>query len=88
MAGLEQQAAKDLVASKENAALGKGDSGRGTRGDIDEMDDEESYYKWVLFFKNSEQLYDKACILHNQEWYLVVKYNITQSQWEYETHWE
>ncbi|CAH0585445.1 unnamed protein product [Chrysodeixis includens] len=47
MAGLEQQAAKDLVASKENAASGKGDSGRGTRGDIDEMDDEESYYKYM-----------------------------------------
>lgn len=43
MAGLEQQAAKDLVASKENAT--KADSGRGTRGDIDELDDEESYYK-------------------------------------------
>ncbi|XP_059052282.1 ATP-dependent RNA helicase DDX42 [Achroia grisella] len=47
MAGLEQQAAKDMVASKENAASGKGDSGRGTRGDIDEMDDEESYYKYM-----------------------------------------
>lgn len=45
MAGLEQQAAKDLVASKENA--GKEDSGRGARGDIDEMDDEESYYKYM-----------------------------------------
>lgn len=53
MAGLEQQAAKDLVASKENAASGKGDSGRGTRGDIDEMDDEESYYKWVVALKLS-----------------------------------
>lgn len=50
MAGLEQQAAKDLVTSKENAIAGKGDSGRGTRGDIDELDDEESYYKWVIFF--------------------------------------
>lgn len=48
MAGLEQQAAKDLVTSKENAASGK-DTARGTRGDIDEMDDEESYYKWVSF---------------------------------------
>lgn len=48
MAGLEQQAAKDLVASKENEASGKSDSGRGTRGDIDEMDDEESYYKLVI----------------------------------------
>ncbi|KAL4702621.1 hypothetical protein ACJJTC_013042 [Scirpophaga incertulas] len=47
MAGLEQQAAKDLVASKENEASGKGDSGRGTRGDIDDMDDEESYYKYM-----------------------------------------
>lgn len=44
MAGLEQQAAKDLVASKEHAAAGK-ESARGTRGDIDELDDEESYYK-------------------------------------------
>lgn len=44
MAGLEQQAARDLVTSKENAASGK-DSVRGTRGDIDDMDDEESYYK-------------------------------------------
>ncbi|CAB3227329.1 unnamed protein product [Arctia plantaginis] len=47
MAGLEQQAAKDLVASKENAASGKEETGRGTRGDIDEMDDEESYYKYM-----------------------------------------
>ncbi|XP_053609675.1 ATP-dependent RNA helicase DDX42 [Plodia interpunctella] len=47
MAGLEKQAAKDMVASKENAASGKGDSNRGTRGDIDEMDDEESYYKYM-----------------------------------------
>ncbi|XP_048478678.1 ATP-dependent RNA helicase DDX42 [Plutella xylostella] len=46
MAGLEQQAAKDLVASKENAVLGK-ESVRGTRGDIDELDDEESYYKYM-----------------------------------------
>lgn len=45
MAGLEQQAAKDMKISKENAASGKLDTGRGTRGDIDEMDDEESYYK-------------------------------------------
>ncbi|VVD01128.1 unnamed protein product [Leptidea sinapis] len=47
MAGLEQQAAKDLKTSKENEASGKEDSGRGTRGDIDEMDDEESYYKYM-----------------------------------------
>lgn len=47
MAGLEQQAAKDLKTSKENAVSGK-DSARGARGDIDEMDDEESYYKSVL----------------------------------------
>ncbi|CAK1580656.1 unnamed protein product [Parnassius mnemosyne] len=47
MAGLEKQAAKDLVTSKENAIAGKGDSGRGTRGDIDELDDEESYYKYM-----------------------------------------
>lgn len=47
MAGLEQQAAKDLKTSKENEVSGKGDSGRGTRGDIDDMDDEESYYKLV-----------------------------------------
>ncbi|GBP16075.1 ATP-dependent RNA helicase DDX42 [Eumeta japonica] len=46
MAGLEQQAAKDLVTSKENAASGK-DTTRGTRGDIDELDDEESYYKYM-----------------------------------------
>lgn len=46
MAGLEQQAARDLVTSKENAASGK-DSVRGTRGDIDDMDDEESYYKYM-----------------------------------------
>ncbi|XP_068633390.1 ATP-dependent RNA helicase DDX42 [Battus philenor] len=47
MAGLEKQAAKDLVTSKENAIAGKEDSGRGTRGDIDELDDEESYYKYM-----------------------------------------
>ncbi|CAH2244580.1 jg11695 [Pararge aegeria aegeria] len=47
MAGLEQQAAKDLKTSKENAETGKGDGARGTRGDIDEMDDEESYYKYM-----------------------------------------
>lgn len=46
MAGLEQQAAKDLKTSKENAVSGK-DSARGARGDIDEMDDEESYYKYM-----------------------------------------
>ncbi|XP_073956385.1 ATP-dependent RNA helicase DDX42 [Choristoneura fumiferana] len=45
MAGLEQQAAKDLVTSKENAS--RSAAGRGTRGDIDEMDDEESYYKYM-----------------------------------------
>nr|XP_032517379.1 ATP-dependent RNA helicase DDX42 [Danaus plexippus plexippus] len=47
MAGLEKQAAKDMKVSKENAVSGKGDAGRGTRGDIDEMDDEESYYKYM-----------------------------------------
>ncbi|XP_045536772.1 ATP-dependent RNA helicase DDX42 [Papilio machaon] len=47
MAGLEKQAAKDMVTSKENAIAGKEDSGRGTRGDIDELDDEESYYKYM-----------------------------------------
>ncbi|CAF4931584.1 unnamed protein product [Pieris macdunnoughi] len=47
MAGLEQQAAKDLMTSKENEATGKGDVARGTRGDIDDMDDEESYYKYM-----------------------------------------
>ncbi|XP_041979000.1 ATP-dependent RNA helicase DDX42 [Aricia agestis] len=47
MAGLEQQAAKDLIMSKENAVTGKGDGARGTRGDIDDMDDEESYYKYM-----------------------------------------
>ena len=49
MAGLEQQAAKDLKTSKENEVSGK-DTARGTRGDIDDMDDEESYYKLVIFF--------------------------------------
>ncbi|XP_045498371.1 ATP-dependent RNA helicase DDX42 [Colias croceus] len=47
MAGLEQQAAKDMKTSKENEATGKGETARGTRGDIDEMDDEESYYKYM-----------------------------------------
>ncbi|KAI5631186.1 DEAD/DEAH box helicase domain-containing protein [Phthorimaea operculella] len=41
MAGLEQQAKRDL-----NAARGA-DTARGTRTDIDELDDEESYYKYV-----------------------------------------
>lgn len=46
MAGLEKQAAKDMVTSKENAASGK-DIVKGTRGDIDEVDNEESYFKYM-----------------------------------------
>lgn len=40
MAGLEKQAEKDMVTSK-------GKESRGTRGDIDEEDDEESYYRYM-----------------------------------------
>ncbi|KAJ2937992.1 hypothetical protein O0L34_g14446 [Tuta absoluta] len=46
MAGLEQQAQRDLVTSEQNAARGA-DTARGARTDIDELDDEESYYKYM-----------------------------------------
>lgn len=46
MEGIDQQFRKDLKKAERNAELSeKGDNKKGIRDDIDEEDDEESYYR-------------------------------------------
>lgn len=47
MQGLEQHLEKEKTQVKPDGPVAVQNS-KGTRGDIDDEDDEESYYRWVL----------------------------------------
>lgn len=49
MEGIDQQFQKDLKKAERNAELNeKGENRKGFRDDIDEEDDEESYYRYGI----------------------------------------
>lgn len=47
MMGIEKHLEKEKTKSSDTPLIAVTKSNKGTRGDIDDEDDEESYYRWV-----------------------------------------